>query len=187
MRYPVILTAVAAALLLSGPVGAQTSLSPEIRPFAGAYVPTGDMRDVLQDAPIVGVQLGVEIAERVHGVASIGWAFSSDQQDADVHMSQYDLGLELFQTFDLTDTWQFRPFLGVGAGARTYIFDDTEADSQSDLAGYGTLGAEFQLHRFAFRLAARDYLTRFKGLDGLADATTRNDLTLSAGLAWHLN
>lgn len=105
MRISLILVAGAAVLLsAASPVKAgENTFIPEIRPFAGAYVPTGGMRDVLEDAPMIGVQLAVEIGERMHGVGSIGWAFSSDPADQAIHMSQYDFGVEFFQTFDLSE------------------------------------------------------------------------------------
>jgi hypothetical protein len=134
---------------------------------------------------VLGLQVAAEIGERAHAVASIGWAFSSDKAGDDVHVSQYDLGLEVFQTFHLGEQWMLRPFLGAGAGGRTYIFDDSDADSQNDLAGYATLGTEFQIHRMALRLAGRGYLTRFEGLHGNGKHVTRGDLALSAGLAYH--
>jgi hypothetical protein len=188
MRTRVLIISVVTLALAIGvqPAVAGESSKLELRSFAGAYVPTGDMRDILEDAPVVGAQLAMELGGQVHAVASMGWAFSSDKQGADVHMSQYDLGLEVFETFDMSDSWTFRPFLGAGAGGRAYIFDGTDTPTERDFAGYGTLGAEFQLDRTALRLAARGYLTEFEGLDGNQEGVTRTDLSLSLGLAYHL-
>lgn len=180
---------IALALLLSLPIEARAQYKPEIRPFAGVLVPTGDQRDLLKDAFLAGGQLGVELADRFHVVGTFGFAGPDfDQSVASsghVHIYQADIGGELFKDMPLDNGWSIRPFLGLGGGVRTY--DPTDAgSSKSYPAGYGALGSEFQVSRVAMRLEARDYLTRFKGLSGNGDVSTRNDVAISLGLAYHL-
>ena len=80
---------------------------------------------------------------------------------------------------------EIRPFVGAGRGMRTY--DPTgPIGAKSYPAGYGAFGTEFQLDRMAIRLEGRDDVTRFKGLDGNADASNRNELGINVGLAYHL-
>jgi hypothetical protein len=174
--------------LLLVPGATQAQSTPEIRPFVGALIPTGDQRNVINDATLVGGQLALEMNGFLHLVGTFGYAGPNfDQQVATsghVHIYQYDLGGEMFKDMELSSGWRLRPFFGLGAGLRTY--DLTEAGSENYPAGYGALGSEFQLSRFALRIEARDYLTRFKGLSGNEDAATRNEVALSAGLAYHL-
>ena len=86
----------------------------------------------------------------------------------------------------LTGDWLLRPFVGLGVGGRTYDFEAANVKTRSFLVGYGALGTEFQISRFAVRLEGRDYLSRMKDIAGLTKAATRNDLMVTAGLAYHL-
>src|SRR5437773_2004021 len=92
-----------------------------IRPFVGAYVPTGDQRDFLKDAVLVGAQASWNATDLVALTGSFGWAPSKDKisaGDQAIDAFQYDLGLELhspFAAFGGTTT-----FIGAGAGRRTY-------------------------------------------------------------------
>ena len=91
----------------------------------------------------------------------------------------------MFKDVGLNNRWRFRPFLGLGGGIRTYDLTGTMW-SKTYPSGYRALGSEWQVSRIALRLEARDYLTRFKGLSGNESVSTRNEITISAGLAYHL-
>lgn len=183
------LPAAATAQYASDPVSSSTfTRTFEIRPFAGVFVPTGSQRDVLDDAAFAGLQLGFEVHPNVTLVGSFGWAPSTDVTRSDankVDIYQYDVGAELGITRQLGSMWSFRPFVGLGAGARTYSYRDLELDTQTNLAGYGALGTEFRVGRMAIRLEGRDYVSAFEGLDGLEPSSTRNDLSFAAGIAYH--
>ncbi|HET9325914.1 MAG TPA: hypothetical protein VFQ05_04005 [Candidatus Eisenbacteria bacterium] len=180
---------IAFALLLLLPIEARAQSKPEIRPFAGVLVPTGDQRDLLQDAFLAGGQLAFELADRFHIVGTFGFAGPDLNQNVasggHMHIYQADVGGELFKDMPLDNGWSIRPFIGLGGGVRTYDPTD-EGGSKSYPAGYGALGSEFQMSRVAMRLEARDYLTQFKGLTGNDDVSTRNEVTISLGLAYHL-
>jgi hypothetical protein len=171
------------------PLVSQAEVKPEIRPFVGAFVPTGDQRNVLNDAVLTGGQVAVEAANVLHLVGTFAFAGPNfDHKFAGqghMHVYQSDVGAELFRNVAMNNRWKFRPFVGAGLGVRTY--DPTSSASAKNYpAGYGALGAEFQLRRIAVRCETRDYLTRFKGVTGSESASTRNELMLSAGLAYHL-
>jgi len=167
----------------------------EVRPFVGAYVPTGDQRDELKDAFALGTTLAFRATPALSIVGSFGWspaeaklasaAAADDDAANDLDLFQYDAGLELGRDFALgASAWTWRPFIGIGAGARTYSFRDRNVDSETDFAGYGAAGVQFDAGRFGFRLEARDYLSSFDGLDGkLSDSSTRNDLFLTGALS----
>ena len=42
------------------PLGGQT-ITPELRPFVGAYMPTGAMRDVMKSSALFGLQGALEV------------------------------------------------------------------------------------------------------------------------------
>ena len=44
----------------------------EIRPYAGAYIPTGDQRDLLKDAVIVGGQASYRILPQLAVTGTLG-------------------------------------------------------------------------------------------------------------------
>ena len=178
------------AALLCVPTVTRAQTIPEIRPFVGAYVPTGDQRNDFKDAVLVGTQVAVEASDRFHVVGTFAFTgpdFNQPTQTSGhMHVYQMDIGGELFRNVDFSNNdWKFRPFLGIGAGVRRY--DPTETgDSKNYPAGYGALGAEFQLNQFALRFETRDYLTQFKGVTGSEPTSTRNEVVFSAGLALHL-
>ncbi len=184
------ITAALALALVTTPAQAQRAdrLAIELRPFAGAFIPTGDQRDVLDDAALLGAQLGVAVHPNVTLLGSFGWAPSADKTlatDNTVDLYQYDLGIELHAFRPLGATgWRFKPFAGAGLGGRTYHYRDQVFDAQSYFAGYGALGAELQSGRFGVRLEGRDYLSNFRGLRGDEASSTRNDVTLALGISY---
>lgn len=181
--------------LVAGQAAAQTGVGRriEVRPFVGAYVPTGDQRDELKDAFALGTTLAFRATPALSIVGSFGWspaeaktAAAAAADDADeLDLFQYDAGLELGRDFALgASAWNWRPFVGLGAGARTYSYRDLDVDAETDFAGYGAAGVQFDAGRFGLRLEARDYLSSFDGLDGqLSDSSTRNDLFLTGALS----
>jgi hypothetical protein len=177
------------AALVAVPIAAQAQGIPEVRPFVGAYIPTGDQADILDVAVLSGAQVAVEAADMLHVVGS--FAFTGPDFDklvvrsGHMHVFQIDVGGELFRSMDFNNDWMFRPYIGAGVGVRRY--DPTAGGiSKNYPAGYGALGAEFQLNKFAVRFEARDYLSQFKGFSGNDPATTRNEVALMAGMAFHL-
>ena len=164
------------------------AVRPEIRPFVGMYIPTGDQRDLFDDAAILGLQAALELRPSFHLLGTFGWAPGQTKYAAaknDVQIFQYDVGLELNMVRALGEAWLFKPFLGLGGGARTYLYQDDNLKNQTCAAAYGALGAEFEFARTAIRLEGRDNVFCFRSaLPGIT-SKTRNDVGLSLGLAYH--
>jgi hypothetical protein len=159
----------------------------ELRPYVGAYVPTGDQRDLLEDAVLVGAQASYRARPWLAVTGTFGWAPSKDRitaGDQTLDLFQYDVGAEArAPSWFRRSAWDFTPFVGLGVGGRTYSYRDLDQiDSQTNIAGYGALGGELGFGRLGLRLEARDYVSRFEPLVGNGDAETRNDVTLAAGL-----
>jgi hypothetical protein len=187
--------AAVAVLALSGAFGAatanaqdmktHTSSGFEIRPYAGAFIPTGQQRDLLKDAVIAGGQASYRVLPQLAFTGTVGWAPSKDRVtpgDQTVDVWQYDLGAELRAPSWLTSgAWDFTPFAGLGAGGRTYNYRDLDVNSKSNFAGFGAIGGELGFGRIGVRLEGRDYVSQFKPFDG-GDSKTRNDVTVAAGL-----
>jgi hypothetical protein len=158
----------------------------EVRPFVGAYIPTGDQRDLLKDAVLVGVQASWRVIPQLAVTGTFGWSPSKDRVtagDQTLDLYQYDVGAEArAASWYSRGSLDFTPFLGLGVGGRTYDYRDLNVDAKTNVAGYGTLGGELGFGRAGLRLEARDYVSRFEPLTGSGDTKTRNDLTLAAGL-----
>jgi hypothetical protein len=156
----------------------------EIRPYVGAYIPTGDQRDVFKDAILVGAQGSYRFTPALAVTATAGWSPTEDRLKQDVDLWQYDIGAELRAPAWLQgESWDFSPFVGLGVGGRTYDYRDLDnVDAKTNVAGYGALGGEFGFGQFGLRIEARDYISRFEPLTGTGDAKTRNDVSVAAGL-----
>ena len=159
----------------------------EIRPYVGAYIPTGDQRDLLEDAVLVGAQGSWRVNDMFAVTGTFGWAPSKDRitaGDETLDLYQYDVGAEVrAPAWYQAASWSFTPFAALGVGGRTYDYRDLDdVDAKTNIAGYGALGRELGFGRFGLRLEARDYVSRFEPLDEDGDAKTRNDVTVAAGL-----
>lgn len=179
-----------ALLIFAGPVAAQAP-SPgggaiELRPYVGAFIPTGDQRDLLQDGVFAGLQASYRILPQLAITGTLGWSPSEDRITSGrptLDVYQYDLGAEARASgWKRGETWEFTPFAGLGVGGRTYDYRDLGVGSTTNIAGYGALGGEFGFGRIGVRLEARDYVSGFKPLTGSGDSETRNDVTIAAGL-----
>ena len=185
----------ALGVLLGAPRAADAQTFPvqpakwEFRIPVGGLVPTGGQRASLKDAHLTAAQLSYVIRPPVALTATVAWARSRDLAsvgDPRINVFAYDLGAEArapewFAGRAVT----FRPFVGAGAGGRSYNHPKLDLDATHDIAGYGTVGGEFGAGRVGLRLEVRDYVTGFKPLVGRGRATTRNDLVLMAGLRFN--
>lgn len=170
----------------------------EVRAIGGALVPTGDQKDLLETAPLAGVQAGWRFHPNFAITGSFAWAGAEDKTTAisgntfftgrneKVDAFQYDLGLEARYPI-VSSKGVATPYIGLGGGGRTYRFRDIDdVDSQTNALGFGSFGIELSppSQRFAGRVEVRDNVTAFKGLRGeLVDRTARNDLQVSGGLS----
>lgn len=195
MRYQAL--AIAAALAVASAAPAQTRFAPkagpEIRPLVGAFVPTGSQADNFKTAVLAGGQLAFEMSDYFHIVGEFSWAPSKEKfnvlatHTADIY--QYDAGVEFNLLQHVNDEWYFRPFAGLGGGARTYSYNWNVPNKTQGL-GYATLGTEFQRGIYAIRFEARDNMSRFEiPATGATPGKrmTVNDLHFSVGLAYHFS
>jgi hypothetical protein len=185
-------TMLVAAALVAGATALpaqEAGFRPELRPFLGMSIPTGTQRDLFNDAPIFGLQGAVQLKPNFHLVGSFGWVPGQNEfvlTRDNVNIFQYDVGLELGLVRQLGGNWQFKPYVGIGGGGRTYAYEADQLADKTCAAGYGALGSEFQLARVALRVEAGDDVFCFKSPVAGEDSKTRNDLRLTAGAAIHL-
>jgi outer membrane protein with beta-barrel domain len=156
-----------------------------VAPYLGAFIGTGDQRDLLDDAVLTGFTVSYEAHPYVAIVGAFGWSPTQVKGlGEDLDLFQYDLGVQGQYPVALANGVTLKPFLGVGAGARTYNFRDLDVDAETDFAGYVSAGANVEYRQVALGLTARDYLTAYDGLTGQDESSTRNDLGLFASIAY---
>jgi hypothetical protein len=189
LRRSAVLAAAAAMIGVTSQVASAQMGVPafEIRPMAGAYVPLGAQKNFLDQGTMLGAQASWLLSPSWALTGSFGWTRSNDiglpAATQRMNLFQYDAGVEARLVPSIGSKMTFSPFVGLGAGARTYDYKDIDNfDADTHLAGYGALGAEVGFGSLGLRLEARDYLSRFRPLNSTGDWDTRNDLTLSAGL-----
>ena len=163
-------------------------VKPELRPFFGMYIPTGDQRDLFDDATMFGLQGAVELKPAFHLLGAFAWVpgkakFPGAQQD--VQILTYDAGMEFNLIREMGESWLLKPFVGLGGGARTYLYKADALNDKTNAIAYGTLGTEFQVNRTAIRLEARGNIFNFKSPVPNVESKTRKDVGVSLGVAYH--
>jgi hypothetical protein len=177
-------------MLTASALGAQNGTrgpQAEIRPFVGAYIPTGGLRDRFETATMVGAQGALELSQNLHVLGTLAWTDGHNKFGLNIngtHIWQYDIGGEFNLVEPLGGGWMLRPFAGLGAGFRTYDFKG-DLETKSCSAGYGALGSELQKGAVAFRLEARDYALCYQS-PVTGKKSTRSDLGISFGIAYHV-
>jgi hypothetical protein len=180
------------ALALSAGASAAAAQSPpvrlELRPTVGALIQTGAQRDVFKTSTTYGLQAAWEVKPAFHLVGSFAWSPAHHKLPANddaVNVFLYDVGAEFDLVQPMGVNWELKPFLGVGAGARTYSYHAANFELHTGPAVYGAVGTEIQYRAVALRLEARDFVQRFEYPDRTS-TKTRNDIGFSAGLAFHV-
>jgi hypothetical protein len=187
-RIVITLAALALATTLAAQQRAPDGWTLEVRPFAGAFVPTGGLGDVLKTDAMFGVQGAIGVRPKLHIVGTFAWIPGQTKlvvADQDVNIYQYDLGIEYTFTRSPLWGWELRPFAGIGAGGRGYDYASDALLNSSCTAGYGALGTELQMGRAALHVEARDYVHCFKSPIERGESSTRNDLRFAFGVAYH--
>lgn len=177
-------------LLLLAAASAAGAQSPsgalfEIRPNAGVMIPTGAQRDLVRTAPVYSVQTAMEMTRSLHVVGSFAWSpgrLAASDQSLDNY--QYDVGVEFNLVEAIGKDWNLKPFVGMGAGARTYTYAADDIPTRTGVSGYVSVGTEFQLRLIALRLETREFRYRYTYPDQ-ASSRSRKDVSLSAGIAYH--
>src|SRR5882762_10336257 len=89
----------------------------EVRPFVGAYIPTGQQRDLLKDAVLTGAQASWHVIPALSFTGTFAWSPNKDRitvGDQILDIYQYDVGAELRASSEYqTPTWDFTPFAGL--------------------------------------------------------------------------
>lgn len=152
---------------------------------SGTVVPTGTHRDTIKRGNLTAMQVSYGLRPDLVLTGMFGWARTRPiglGSDARLDMLSYDIGAEYRLPRRSTDTRvNFKPFAGLGAGARTYNYRHIDVATTHDMAAYVSAGAEVGLGRVRLRLEARDYVSG-SGLAHSSDRNPKNDIAVLAGL-----
>lgn len=200
----IFLLAASAALAGAGAARAQVPVRLHVTPFAGGALHLGklptpmllslDARETdqvvnarLENAAafggIVGVRIGKHFA--VEGTVSYvpGKVTADGLPGFDARILSYTGGLAYY----LPAPMRLEPFVNAGAGVKTYDFDRTPADRETDLVGSFGAGTNLTLTRaLALRIEGRDQVSSFNSKLGGVDNTIQHDLLLTGGLTFKL-
>ena len=186
--------AVIAATLLIGSI-ASTSLRAQAADTAarwsllvpsGTMVPTGAQSHAVKRGNVTAIQISYAPRSTFAITSTFGWARSRDVAtagDPKLDVFTYDVGAEARAPQWLQGKGvELTPFVGAGAGGRSYNYRNLDVDATHNVAGYLSAGGEARVRRIGIRLEARDYLTSFKPLNGSGDTRSGNDVVVMAGL-----
>ena len=151
----------------------------------GGFVPTGAARGTVSNGYAIGAQIGMGLTARVAAVAT---AFVTQTKFRandvnEVTVIQYDVGMEFAPGAPHESTHRVIPFVGLGAGGRTYDVRDAGTPTRAYPAAYLGAGGEIRFQRLALRMEARGYASRQESETGAT--VMRTDLAGLAGLAVH--
>ena len=156
--------------------------------YAGASIPTGDLRDSFDSALLLGAQGNYSLTNHLDMLGDFNWSHPSTtllSTDTHANVYQADLGLEVGGARGNTRRWALRPFADVGGGLRRYSFSTSELDDRTRGVGFAAVGTEVAFGRSAIRLAARDNIVSYAAPTADATHGTRNDIGLTIGVGFH--
>jgi hypothetical protein len=176
-------------LTTSGLAHAQSTASTkpgfELLVPSGTIVPTGAQEEDVKRANVTAVQISYGLRPDFVLTSTVGWARAKPLglgPEAKLDLFTYDGGVEYRLPRRSADRRVgFKPFTGVGVGARTHSYRHVDVATRHSLATYVSTGGELGLSRVRVRLEVRDYLT-WVTLSGTSNTTRRNDVALLAGL-----
>lgn len=151
----------------------------------GTINPTGPQGDDIKRASLTAVQLSYGLRPDLVLASTLGWARTRPLglgTDARLDMFTYDVGAEFRIPRRVGDgRVNFKPFTGIGVGARSYNYRHIDAATTHNLAAYASAGGEVALSKVRVRLEVRDYMT-WMNPAGALDSVRRNDVAFMAGL-----
>ena len=159
-----------------------------VETYAGASIPTGDLRNAFDSALLLGAQGNYALSTHLDLLGDFDWAHPSTKllpTDTHANVYQADVGVELGGARGDTHRWAMRPFADLGGGVRRYAFSTSALDDRTRGVGFAAVGTELALGRSAIRVAARDNIVSYAAPTADATHNTRNDVGLTLGVAFH--
>ena len=190
-RSAIALAAGAVALIAATATSAHAQTTKEPQPeqktgwgfhvTEGRLVPTGSQRQVLGRANLTAAQVSYVVHPAFALRSTIGWARSRDLTlggDVKLDLFTYDIGGEVRGgQWGGSAKRNFIPFVGGGAGARSYNHRDVEIAATHQATAYVSAGGELGIRRVRVRFDVRDYVSGFT-----SSSRARNDVVVLTSL-----
>jgi len=159
----------------------------EFRVSSGAFVPTGDQRNLIKEGQVSAAQLSWLLKPSIAITGTFAWARSRDLTIAEtpkIDVFTSDLGVESrpVQWFASAPV-SVSPFVGLGAGVRTYNPRSEDIGTSNAAIGYASVGGELGIGRVGVRLEVRDYISNARIAATQSDI--RNDMVFSVALRFN--
>jgi hypothetical protein len=188
------ITVLAAATFLGGTRASMAQEAPEPKPHwefvvnTGVLIPTAVQRDLTRSANLTAAQLTYVVRPDLAVTTVVGWARGRDRATAGepkLDILTYDVGAELRPArWAVGKAITLSPFMGIGAGGRSYRYRSGDVNAANNLSAYVSGGGEIGVRRVRLRLELRDYVTGFKPLSGVGASSSRNDVVAMIGLRY---
>jgi hypothetical protein len=147
---------------------------------SGTLVPTGAQRGDIKRANVTAAQLLYVVRPDLAFTTTLAWARSRDTTEHKLDVFSYDLGVESRPAqWVVGNAITLTPFVGVGAGMRSYNTRNSDVDTSHRIAAYVSAGGDVGIRRVHMRLEVRDYVS---GSSGQGTGGARNDVVAMLGL-----
>ena len=159
-----------------------------IATYAGATLPTGNLRDSFDNGFLLGAQGNYDFNKHLGMLASFDWTNPDTKlvpSDTRTNVYQGDVGLELGAARGNMKKWAMRPFVDIGGGVRSYDYSAPTLNGHTTGEGFAGLGTDVNIGRSAIRLAAKDNFFSYQMPTADGPKATRNDVSLSIGFGFH--
>lgn len=196
LRSTTISTGIAiAALLFTLPAVAHAqaeSASPrrwELRIPSGALMPTGEQREHLRSGSLTALQVSWLPRPSLAVTSTLGWAKSRDLASVGaprLNAFALDIGVEARPSrWAVGRRVSVSPFVGVGAGTRSYDYRGRSSEAQHAPSGYAAFGGELGTGRVALRVELREYVSGSAPMLGAGAGDLRNDAIVMAAMRFN--
>lgn len=183
------------AVLFTLPVAARAqsdSTSPrrwELRIPSGALLPIGEQRQYLQRGTLTAFQASWLPRASLAVTGTVGWAKSRDLATLEsprLNAFAVDVGVEARPSrWAVGRRVSLSPFVGIGAGARSYDYRGRASDAQHNMAGYTSLGGELGVGRVGLRVEVREYVSGYAPMTGAGARDVRSDAIVMAAVRFN--
>jgi hypothetical protein len=162
------------------------------RILAGAFMPSGELKDWYTSGGVIGVEGTYRLSDRFAGTASSSWANSGSMRPDGIPAQAMAWTMSLGGEAKIPgidrkgQRWALTPYAGVGASTRAYYFQ-TYGGSTTGFGGYGAIGADLlPVNRGGLGVRAEIRASNVTFTDPRHSIARKSgmDLMLTLGLSW---
>ncbi|MDB4890519.1 MAG: hypothetical protein JWL61_2374 [Gemmatimonadetes bacterium] len=164
----------------------------EIHWSVGAYMPLGQQRLTMANAPYYRLAALVAPIREIALVASTGWVPTHHRERdvvESVDITEIQGGIEVRPYAIKRGVIVVKPFTEIGLGARSYsrrgvstpVTTEVTPDITT-LAGYTSLGLACEYAATGIRISVRSHMSAYDGVDGRSQGSIRHEVSFTIGV-----